>query len=432
MRAGFLDPHGRKMWRLVPYVLPLLVLLFAIFGPIHGLPATMTGLSAWGVLNVLGLVDFRQRKIRMAELECGPGYIDIRKAGTRNQRIYAKEIVGGTTARTANGLLVTLQHRGREEPITLEVANDAEAEKVRHALGIGHGGFGMIAWRTRSDSTRRAAFVGHILVAFTTFITVAMTLAVSHDAGLAAGVFLGMFGFIGAILAIVGWLSRAPEPSIVMTATGLDLKTPRGWFRLPYDALQDIETQRAGFFFRVPEPYNSVFVERARPLMGGPSDGAQHVILSQLRAAAQRARGMGPQKNDVSGRVDVLRRNGESPRDWLVRLDMAGQMLVSGSGYRGNTLDSEDLWAVLEDPEAETELRAAAARVLRHSRSPSTRMRIASALAAVRDDSTNRRLRIAVRDDLDAASQELAFIDAEEQQTSRLAIDAFGRTIHGR
>ena len=48
---------------------------------------------------------------------------------------------------------------------------------------------------------------------------------------------------------------------------------------------------------------------------------------------------------------------------WLTRLDMQGQMLSAGPGYRGNMLDAEDLWAILEDPEAEAELRTAAARI---------------------------------------------------------------------
>jgi len=37
-----------------------------------------------------------------------------------------------------------------------------------------------------------------------------------------------------------------------------------------------------------------------------------------------------------------------------------------------------------------------------------------AAVAAVRDDATNRRLRIAIRDDVDNASQELAVLDAQE------------------
>jgi hypothetical protein len=394
-------------------VLPTLVLLFAIFGPIEGVAATMTALGAWCVLNGIGLVDRRQRKSREVELECGPGFIEVKKAGSRNQRISAKDITGATTARTAEGLLLTLQHGSRDEPITLELKTDAEAEKIRHALGIGHGGFGTISWRTEVDSGHRSAFVGRVLGVVATLITITMTLAVSHTAGIIAGAFLGIFGFVGAILALVGALSRASEPTVVMSANGLRLKTPRGWFALPYEALQDVSDDRQHLFFRVPEPFNAVVVSQSSPAIGGPNVRSREVIVSQLRAAGQRARGMGPQKTDVTGRIDVLRRNGENPRDWLVRLDMAGQMLAAGSGYRGNTLDTEDLWAVLEDPEADANLRAAAARVLRHA--PNTRVRIDAALAAVRDEPTNRRLRIAIRDDLDGASQALAFLDNEER-----------------
>src|SRR5690606_33202402 len=114
-----------------------------------------------------------------------------------------------------------------------------------------------------------------------------------------------------------------------------------------------------------------------------------------------------------TGRVEMLRRNGENPRDWLQRLDMAGQMLTAGAGYRGNTLDAEDLWAILEDPEADADLRAASARVLRHA--PEARVRIESALAAVREETTGQRLRIALSDDLDSASEALDGLDEAER-----------------
>ncbi|MBN9167405.1 MAG: hypothetical protein J0I07_41135 [Myxococcales bacterium] len=421
------------MWRTIPYVLPTFALLFAVFGPVSGLPAVMLGLSAFGIFNVLGLLDLRQRSPRMAELECGPGYIDIKKAGSRNQRIHARDITGATTARTSTGVLLTLQHQKREHPITLELADDAMGEKVRHALGIGHGGFGVIAWRTRGEASQRSAIVGRILAAATAFITIGATLGISTEAGAVAGFLLAVIGIIGAILGLAGLSSSLTEPSVVMGADGLRLKTPRGWFALPYEAIHHVEDHTKSLFFVVPEPYRSVIVEQVRPWMGGPSESERRMMVSQITAAAQRARGMGPQKNDVSGRIDVLRRNGESPRDWLVRLDMAGQMLSAGSGYRGNSLDVEDLWAILEDPEAEADLRAAAARVLRHSPVPETRVRIDAALAAVRDESTSRRLRIAIRDDLDGASQELAYLDATERQPSaRMQVDPYGRPIPGR
>ena len=412
VRAGFSDPHGPKLWRVLTYALPALAMLFAMFGPISGNPALVTFFLGFAALNLLGLFDFRQRKVRMADVVCGAGHIIIKKAGTRNQRILAHDITGATTARTSSGLLLTLQHRKRTAPLTLELANDAEVEKVRHALGIGHGGFGEIAWRTQSEPTQGAAFVGRIF-AIIGAIAIAMAVGSSDHAAVGLTILLGTFGFVGAIISLVAALSPAPPPTIIMTAMGIRLKTPFGWFALPYDALSSVEDDPQRLVFRIPDPYKAVVVNKSSPFVGGPTPNERRIATKQLEAAAQRARGLGPQKTDVTGRVDVLRRNGEPARDWLVRLDMAGQMLAAGSGYRGNTLDVEDLWAILEDPEAEPQMRAAAARVLRHA--PQTKIRIDSALAAVRDDSTNRRLRIAMQDDLDGASQALALLDAEER-----------------
>ena len=93
-------------------------------------------------------LPFRQGRVRTAELVTGPGYIEIKKAGTRAQRIDARSINGGTTARTSKGILFTLSHAKRDQPVTIEVESDADADRVRLALGIGHGGFGSVGWRT--------------------------------------------------------------------------------------------------------------------------------------------------------------------------------------------------------------------------------------------------------------------------------------------
>ena len=432
MRVGFSDPQGHKVWRLLPYLAPALALLFAMFGPLSGTPAAVTALVGLALFNAIGLFDLRQRAPRTAELECGPGYVDVKKAGSRNQRIKAKDITGGTTARTSTGLLLTLQHRKRDQPITLEVANDAEAHKIRHALGIGHGGFGVVAWRTHGNGTTRAAIGGRIVALVSALALIFSALSESRDIGFAIGTFAVLFGFVGGVIGLGSLFAQPTEPSVVMGADGLRLKTPRGWFALPYEGVQRVEAHPNALFLAVPEPYRSVFVEWVGTLLGGPSQADRRVIVSQVNAAAQRARGFGPQKQDVTGRVDVLRRHGESPRDWLVRLDMAGQMLSAGPGYRGNTLDVEDLWAILEDPEAEPELRAAAARVLRHSPAPDARVRIDAAVAAVRDEATNRRLRIAVKDDLDGASQELAYLDATDPRSSARMHAAAPRSTYGR
>jgi hypothetical protein len=410
VRAAFSDPQGRKIWRVLPYAIPALLILLAIFGPIHGETAAVLGFLGYGLLHFVGMLDLRQQRPASAEIECGPGYVRIMNAGPRSQRIAAKDIIGATSARGGSGILLTLQHRRRTAPITIELADEADAEKVRHALGIGHGGFGEIGWCIEGDSGKRAAYVGNLLGA----IVGACVAAFIAAEATALAILFGMVGFFATLLAIVGAISRSATPSIVMTAGGVRLRTQRGWFALPYEALRDIHESPQQFVFFVSRPYDWVVVDKSRRIVGGLSASEGQVITDQLMAAALRARGMGRQKDDVTGRVDVLRRHGESPRDWLVRLDMAGQMLASGSGYRGNSLDTEDLWAILEDPEAEPELRAAAARVLRHARKPDTRVRIDAALAAVRDDVTNRRIRIAVRDDVDAASEELSALDYED------------------
>ena len=101
---------------------------------------------------------------------------------------------------------------------------------------------------------------------------------------------------------------------------------------MPYDHVLGIEPVHGALRFRVPPPYHTVDVETAGTLMGtglGPDD--RDALIKQIMSASARARGLGTSKNDVTGRVDVLRRNGESPRDWLARLDMAGRMLEASA-----------------------------------------------------------------------------------------------------
>ena len=418
MRVAFSDPQGARAWRMVPYAGPLALFLFACFGPLSGVTAVLTAVLAVGLFHGVGLIPLRQRRLKTAELVAGPGFIELKNAGTRSQRIDARSIVGGTTARTATGVLFTLSHAKRDQPITIEVESDADAERIRQSLGIGHGGFGSVGWRTVPSSSAKTGFWGQLITFLIGTIIAGLGFFVSHETAGIVGLMLGQFGFLSIILSLVGYFGRSSPPSVVMAAEGLRIQTKQGWFTVPYDHVLGIEPVPGALRFRVPPPYHSVDVEMAGTLLGAglrPDD--RDALIKQIMSASARARGLGTSKNDVTGRVDVLRRNGESPRDWLARLDMAGRMLeASTAGYRGHTLDTEDLWAILEDPEAEGDLRAAAARVLRHSPKPETRQRIDAAVAAVRDDATNRRLRIAIRDDVDNASQELAILDAQEVQ----------------
>lgn len=416
MQVGFSDPHGPKRWRLLPYLSALAIFGAGAFLPLPGSFNAGFVLLSFALFNALGLFQPRQKTPRNAELVLGAGYVEIKGAGTRNQKIRAKDITGGTSARTRNGFVFTMQLKNRDQPVTLELKTEDELTRVRQALGVGHGGFGTVAWTSQVDSNARTAATGRIMGGIGFGLMAAMMMFMSDkDAAAGLSVFVGMFAGIGMLLGLVGLFSKASDPTVVMAWDGLKLKSVRGWFALPYGMLAQLEDHKRGLIFHLPPPHPPVGVEKSSALIGGLSATDRQTLIAQVTSAAQRARGLGPQKDDVRGRVDQLRRNGESPRDWLTRLDMAGQMLSSGSGYRGNTLDAEDLWAILEDPEAEPELRAAAARVLRHSTHADARVRIENAVAAVRDEATNKRLRIAVRDDLDAASQELAFLDASDR-----------------
>ena len=329
--------------------------------------------------------------------------------------------MGGTTARTANGVVFTLAHAKRDQPLTLELESDADAERVRHALGIGHGGFGTVGWRTTPSAARVAAFWGRLFT-FGIASAVALTgFVVGPEAAAAVGAMLPHFAFACFILSLLGISGGSATPSVVMAAEGLRVMTRQGWFTLPYDHVLGVEPFAGVLRLRVPPPYNAVDVAISGTFVGdGLGSEERDAMIKQLMSAADRARGLGASKYDVTGRVDVLRRKGESPREWLRRLDMAGRMLESSTaGYRDHPLETRDLWTILEDPEAEADLRAAAARVLRHSPRPETRTRIAAAVAAVRDDATNRRLRIAILDDVDNASEQLAVLDAQDHQSLR-------------
>lgn len=405
---------------MAPYAGPVTLFVFAFafltLGLFEGATAGLVMGSAYALFHFIGLLPMRQGQLRPADVLTGPGFIDIQHTGTRSQRVMAKDIVGGTTARTSNGILFTLAHKGRDQPISLEVANDAEAEKIRHALGIGHGGFGTVAWRTEPGGSSTAGVVGRAMSFLIASLCVVLAMAVSEEAAAKAFAMTVQLSFIGAILALVGFFGRRPQPSVTMAADGLKLVTRQGMFTVPYDHVLGIEAIHGALRFHVPPPYHFVEVPVGSNLFGpGLGQDERQGLVKQILSAAARARGLGMSKEDVTGRVDALRRKGESPRDWLARLDMAGRMLESNvMGYRGHTLDQEDLWAILEDPEAEAELRTAAARVLRHSPKPETRVRIDAAVAAVRDERVNRRLRIAVTDDVDHASQELGVLDAQD------------------
>jgi hypothetical protein len=150
----------------------------------------------------------------------------------------------------------------------------------------------------------------------------------------------------------------------------------------------------------------------------GLSAAERKLVIAQLLSAAQRAQGRAAPRPEAMMRVEMLKRNGEAPRNWLARLDLAADTLKM-TGYRGGgTIDPQDLWTIVEDPDADPELRAGAARVLVRSQQDA-RVRVETLVEAVRDEGDKRMLRIAVSNEAEAAGAEL---EAFEERQLRAAI----------
>src|SRR5690606_6864807 len=114
------------------------------------------------------------------------------------------------------------------------------------------------------------------------------------------GLLGGVFGFVGTLLGLSALSTKHRSPTVVMAAEGLRLLTKNGWFALPYDAVHQVSRDPGALGFRVPPPYHFVSVATTPAAMGGMSEEEGEILLAQVTAASQRARGLGPQKNDVT------------------------------------------------------------------------------------------------------------------------------------
>lgn len=400
VRARFSDPQGPR-WSKAAAVAPSLVLTaFAIWAPwLTGAPAAAAIVAA-ALIGHGSRFALRQRRPRVVELECGAGHVTIRKAGSRTQRIHATRITGCSTARTPTGVLLTLEHAKRDQPIEIEVDTNEEADMIRRALGIGHAGFGVLGWNTIATPHRGTNVTGFGLAAFAAFITLPVP-------GLAF--FLAFVSMFMCVVSLTGGFSLR---SIQMGHEGVQIPSPwGGWLVVPYAEIEVVELGAWGFRFRTQRGAFEVNVG-----WGTLSAHQRESLVRQIESASARARGLGAIKLPLSERVAILRRGQESAQAWVARLDTSGELLSgAGGGYRDASLDAEDLWAVLEDPDVTVDMRAAAARVLSRIQRPEVRARIDAAVAAMHDEKTIRRVRVAVENDASAAELELAYLDDERQ-----------------
>jgi hypothetical protein len=175
---------------------------------------------------------------------------------------------------------------------------------------------------------------------------------------------------------------------------------------VPYTGIAGASLTASGVSFQLLDQNGRVYsVKESTPAL---SEAQRAALVEQVQTAMKRARGLGMPRADAAQRLEAVRRGQSTNREWFARLD-AMAMSLGGTGYRSVGLQREDLSLVLADPDADAELRVAAARVL--WRVDAGHKERAVALAeATRDEATQLRIRIAVEDEeaglhLDAAEQ---------------------------
>src|ERR1019366_5149876 len=162
VRARVCDPTGPRWLRRVTPTIAAVLILFSPIAPL------VAGLRATGLL--LGAALFFARRVirlrfraREAGVRVHPGSIEIVEAGLLDQPVHASDVVAASTARTAGGVALAIVRRGStDRPLVLDFASEADLDAVRRPLGLGHFGFGEVAWPTR---VRSVALQGSTLLA---------------------------------------------------------------------------------------------------------------------------------------------------------------------------------------------------------------------------------------------------------------------------
>jgi hypothetical protein len=314
-----------------------------------------------------------------------------------------------------------LAHRRRKQtPIILDLPDEAALARVTKSLGIGYHGFGEVGAVLQAPAVETWSRAGHVLAI--PLIVSCMVLDFGSDIGALFGFGLLTALTVMACLITVAMRSASVVRKVVLTPTGLFL--PRAYVGqtlvaggtfVPFDAIARVDDAHG----RLDVVTQLDAIEATLPVEASPSwwlrkglsKGEIAHVVSQIRAASARAHGNYVMKKEPETFTAQLRRApGEGIREWLARLDV---LSLSAAGYRGAQVDARDLWTILEDPEADPDLRGASARLLVHIAPEDVRPRVADVLATVRDDRV--RARISASLDADVLEEE----EREEQRAAR-------------
>ena len=409
MRARLHDRDGPRALTRGVALAALAVL--AVAAPLAGTdaPSPVAATFALLALAILPLARVSPLRFRPRDvlLRVRPGDVHV-LAGLRSFHLRARDITGATASRHGAGCALTFSLSSRRGmPVTLVLASDAEADEVRAALGLGHGGRGETSWRTEWDATAA-------LLAWTTAAIFALGAFFATNVGEeTGGVFTVLCTAAGLFALLLTWAaSPAPKPGVgrrvALRPEGAYLPTPTGHCFAPYGALGRVDPADGALVCQVAD--DPFVLVRSRTL---PAEELA-LIASHLVSAKRRALGEGPLAVDVRERLRVLDRGDLPLSAWLARLDGA----ALGGGYRGGAVEADDLRVALGDPDLDVELRVAAARVLARV-DPEVRTRVADLAHTAPNAARAKALRVATGDPGELA-EALAELEVCEPRASRV------------
>jgi hypothetical protein len=351
------------------------------------------------------------RSPRTTQVTVSPGLVRV-GTGPFAMRIVPADVLGASTARRSDGVSLALSLRSQPTtPLELRFAHEDDARAVMTALGVGHGGTGTLTWQLTPSWLTVLDRILRVVGGLAWLAAGVGLLGSGLGWGDAAPVLgLATLAALASLVAmLVVFVGRAAGAAVLqLDRRGLGFgQSGLPWGRLQWDEIEGA-TAVAGAL-RVDTRKGPVFI----PLPPRTTEATARHMLAQVLSAAKRAHGLGPGAPDHSQVADLARGAREPVRAWLARIDgLVGQ----GFGYRGRPLGVVDLWALLEDPDAAPDARAAAARLLARVAPDELRVRIAPVLSAVADDGPRRRIYVASHvTETERAAQELEALEREDE-----------------
>ncbi len=349
---------------------------------------------------------------RRARLVPAPARVDVLGGGVLGQVIHAREVVGATSCTASGGgELLALQRTNRDSPTLLHFDSSEDAKRVRDALGIGTRLSGALRWPVAARRVdiaktwiRGLGAIAAAMLAVATFQ--------GHDPTAFGGwplAYLAIVLPLASIATMRGARANDAARCVWLTEEDVRLEDGRGgWTAVPYPSITGVAAKDGWLVLsRAVSREITTKVESVRHGRRGLSKAELDFLVAAIDGAARRARGVQPAGHDVAAAAPLARATGEPARAWLARLETTAMQLARGSTYRDLAFAEADLWAALEDHDAEPELRAACARVLSRVAKASELARIDAVVATVRDDDARTRIRVALEPDLDRAAHQL-------------------------